>query len=245
VLSRDRRQENDTMSGPAALFREIHRLHRFAADLREQIERTPRQIKAHQTRLAQLEQAQRDDQEALKKLKVTLHEKEVSLKATGEHLRKWERQLGDIMSKKEYDALQAEIAHARARVDQLEEEIFAGMAEAEERAAKLPETDRGVQKAREEFAAYEAAARKRVGEQQGMLAETTAKLKELEKEIPDKHRATYDRVVGAMGADAFAAARGRTCSGCRTEMTAQNYNDLRSSAVVVCRSCERILYPSE
>jgi predicted nucleic acid-binding Zn-ribbon protein len=48
-----------------------------------------------------------------------------------------------------------------------------------------------------------------------------------------------------MGPNAFAAAQGRTCSGCRIEMTAQHHNDLHSSAFVVCRNCERILYLPE
>ena len=38
------------MAGPAVLFREIHRLRRFANELKEQIDRYPRQVTAQQAK---------------------------------------------------------------------------------------------------------------------------------------------------------------------------------------------------
>src|SRR5262245_26021624 len=107
------------MPGPASLMREIHRLRRFARDLQEQIDRLPRQQKAHQAKIARQEELLKQEQEAVKRLKVAGHEKEVSLKTTHGQIARYEQQRNEATAKKEYDALQAEIAGARAKAQQL------------------------------------------------------------------------------------------------------------------------------
>src|SRR5581483_6162260 len=136
------------MSGPAVLIREIHRLRHFIRELQEQIERGPRQLKAQQAKVARQEELQREGQEALKKSKIALHEKEVSLKATLTLAAKHQQQLQTATSKKEYDAFQVEIKTEREQAAKLEDEILAQMTEIEERTAKLPELEQNVQKAK-------------------------------------------------------------------------------------------------
>src|SRR5215472_17369502 len=117
------------MPGLAVLMREIHRLRRFAHDLQEQIDRVPRQLKVQQTKVARQEEIQRETQEAVKRLKITAHDKEVSLKSTLGQVAKHEKQLNEAAAKKEYDALQLEIKNDREKCQQLEEEILAALGE--------------------------------------------------------------------------------------------------------------------
>jgi predicted nucleic acid-binding Zn-ribbon protein len=112
------------MPGLTDLFRDIHRLRRFAHDLQEQIQRVPRQLQVQQARIARQEDLLRQGQDAIKHLKVSIHEKEVSLKTTHQQVAKHERQLNESASKKEYDALKAEIAADRQKCLQLEDEIL-------------------------------------------------------------------------------------------------------------------------
>ena len=136
------------MASTAELMREIHRLRRFARDLQEQIDRAPVQQKAQKAKVTRQEDAARDNQEAIKKLKMAVHEKEVTLKTTHGQIGKHQKQLNEAGSKKEYDALQAEIAAAREKSATLEEEILAAMSETEERTAKIAELDKTAQTAR-------------------------------------------------------------------------------------------------
>jgi predicted nucleic acid-binding Zn-ribbon protein len=230
------------MSGPAVVIREAHRLRRYAADLQEQINRFPIQLKAQQTRVTRQEEAQRDGVETLKKLKVTVHEHEVTLKTTHTQIKKHEKQLDEAGSKKEYDALRQEIDADKAKVQQLEEEILNGMGEIDERTAKLPDLEKAVKDARAEFARWEKTTQEKLVMQKDELAKALTRLKEVEGQLHDKFRDTYKRMVGAKGPDAFAAVSGRTCGGCGTEITAQNLNELKSGVFFVCRSCERMLY---
>src|SRR5665213_4324296 len=112
------------MPSTAELMREIHRLRRFARDLKEQIDRAPLQLKAQQAKVVRQEEAMNSNLEAIKKLKVAIHEKEVTLKTTHGQIAKHQKQLNEAGAKKEYDALQTEIASAREKCNQLEEDCL-------------------------------------------------------------------------------------------------------------------------
>jgi predicted nucleic acid-binding Zn-ribbon protein len=233
------------MSGPAEVFRELHRLRRHARDLQDQVERGPRLIQGQHARAARQEESYREAQEALKRLKVGTHEKEVSLKSAHQQIEKYQRQLNEAVGSKEYAALQTEIAHARKRFQELEEEILAGMAEAEERAAQLPGAEKAVRQAKDEAARYEEAAKERLAAHARQLAEVQQKIREVEATLPEEVRPLYERLVVARGEDGMAVVQGRNCAACYTAITAQNYNDLLSGRLVLCKACGRILYLPE
>jgi predicted nucleic acid-binding Zn-ribbon protein len=230
------------MPGPAVIFREIHRLRRFARDLQEQIERIPRQLKAQKAKVEHQEKVQREAQEGLKKLKVTLHEKEVTLRTTHNQIAKHEKQREKAESKKEYDALQVEITAERDTCRRLEDEILEGMGASEEQTAQLPELDKAVQQAKREYADFEKGVGARQADLTAQLHDAQAQLKTVEETLPPEVLDSYRRVVAAKGADALAAVQDRTCAACYTEITAQQKNELHAEHFVVCKSCGRILY---
>jgi predicted nucleic acid-binding Zn-ribbon protein len=230
------------MSGPAPIFREIHRLRRFARDLQEQLERIPRQMKVFQARLAKHEQALRDGQETIKRLKVTASEKEKTLKSRHETIERFQKQINDVSAKKEYDALQLEIAHAKTECSQLEDAILTAMTDSEEASARLPELEKAVKLARDEVTKFETDTGPRKTDLEAQLKETQAQLKKVEGTIPSDLRSQYIRAIASHGADAMAAVIDRVCDSCSTEITAQSQNELAQGMFLLCRSCGRILY---
>ena len=234
------------MSGPAVIFREIHRLRRFIHELQGQIDRAPIQRKAQQAKVARHEEIYRAEQDAIKHLKVEAHSKEVTHKSTHGQIAKYQTQLNTAGSKKEYDALQHEINDAKAVCQKLEEEILTGMGESEEKAARLPELEKAVKQAKDEQAKFEAGVQERLAELQAQNDGAKKQLRELEEGIPEKIRGHYERVIAGMGHDAMAAVQGRTCTSCYTEITAQQFNELMQEVYMLCKSCGRILYlPAE
>jgi predicted nucleic acid-binding Zn-ribbon protein len=233
------------MSGPAVLFREIHRLRRFTHDLQEQIDRLPRQQKAQQAKVARQEEIVRQGQDAIKHLKVEIHSKEGTLKSTHGQIAKYQKQLNEAESKKEYDALQHEINEAKATCQRLEEEILNGMTEVEEKTAQLPEFEKAVKQAKQEQTQFESAMQERSASFQSQLEEAKSQLKEHEAALPANLRAQYERNVAAKGHEAMSAVAGQSCAACYTEITAQQYNELKQELFVLCKSCGRILYLPE
>jgi predicted nucleic acid-binding Zn-ribbon protein len=233
------------MAGPATILREIHRLRRHARDLRGEIERGPRLAKGQQARVARQEELFREGQEGLKRLKVSYHDKEVQLKQTLQQIDKHEMQLNQAGSKKEYDALKSEIAAGRQKCKELEDEILDAMGKIEEDTARLPEQDKAVKQAKQEYAEFEKAQRDREVGLHDQLAQALEQIKQVEASLPQDIRPQYDRLVAARDEDALAPVQNRTCMACYTEITAQAYNDLMLSQFVLCKSCGRALYLPE
>jgi predicted nucleic acid-binding Zn-ribbon protein len=233
------------MAGPAAILREIHRLRRHAKDLQLEIERAPRLVKAQQGRVSSQEDALRDAQDKLKKLKVTYHEKELELKTTLQHIDKHERQLNEAGSKKEYDALKVEIASDKKKCQQLEDEILNSLTQTDEVTAQLPELEQARTRARVDYADYEKSSAERVTSLSQRLEETIKAIGDVEASLPGDMRSQYNRLITARGEDALAAVQNQTCMACYTEITAQNSNDLSLGQFVCCKSCGRALYLPE
>lgn len=233
------------MPGPAAILREIHRLRRHAKELQTEIDRLPQRLKAQQNKVARQEETQRETQETLKKTKVKTHDKEVTLKTTHQQIAKHQKQLNEAASKKEYDALQAEINADKQKCQKLEDEILEAMAETEGRTAQLPELEKSVKQAKEEAAQFEREASARQASLSEQLQQALQQLKEVEATLPADVRPQYERLVGHRGEDAMALVQDRVCAACYTEITAQMSNELFIGQFVLCKNCGRILYLPE
>jgi uncharacterized protein len=230
------------MAGPAVILREIHRLRTHAGDLQYRIDNAPRQLRAQQNAVAKYDEAIHQAQDAIKKLKVSIHEKEVSVKAVQASIKKYEQQLNDISSKKEYDALRGEIAAAKTRISGIEDETLVVMGEVEESVAKLPALEQALKQAKAEFAEFERDYQTRLSDWTKQRDVVVKQIDEMEIALPQEIRPQYDRLVKAMGADALSRVENRTCTACHTEVTAQAHNNLKMQQFLFCRSCARLLY---
>jgi predicted nucleic acid-binding Zn-ribbon protein len=233
------------MSTPGTILREIHRLRKNAKDLSTRVEQGPKQQQLQKDKVARQEQLLKQAQDEVKHSKVTAHEKEVSLKSIDEQIKKYEKQLNDIMSKKEYDALKHELSHARDKVAKIEDEILTVLTEIEERTAKLPELEKNLKETKAQAEQLARDYETRMADLANQHKEVTARLAEVEATLPEDIKVPYDRLIRAMGEDALAAVEGNVCAACYTGITPQNRNDLLRSAFVLCKSCGRMLYLPE
>jgi predicted nucleic acid-binding Zn-ribbon protein len=230
------------MPGIGDTFREIHRLRRFSRDLQQEIDRGPIQLKARRNVVTKAEEAYKTAQDDLKKLKVHTHEKEVSLKSTHTQIAKYEKQKEEAADKKQFDAFNHEIETARQKAQTLEDEILEGMSEAEERTAKLPEQEKATAKAKADLATFEKEQTERVARLAEQLKTALGELKTVETQIPEQHKAQYQRMVTAFGADSLAAVENHSCAHCHTHITVQQMHEVQTGEFVTCRSCARGLY---
>jgi predicted nucleic acid-binding Zn-ribbon protein len=233
------------MTAPAEILREIHRLRRHARELQNRIDQAPRQLKAHQDRANRQHAALQEAQEGIKKLKVAQHEKEVTLKTAEAQIAKFEKQLNEVSSRREYDALRTEITHARDKLRKIEDEILEAMAKVEEGSTVVPELDRKLKEVQAEVAQFEKDNQARQGELAAQRDQALKELAAVEATLPAEFRQVYDRMVLARNDDAFAAVVNRTCKGCFTELTSQGYLELSQHKFVLCKACGRMIYLAE
>lgn len=231
------------MAGPGQILREIHRLKRHIKDLDTRLEQGPRAHRSHQLKVAQAEEALKQCQEGTKQIKVRIHEKEVSIKSNQQNIEKLEKT--PVTNKKEYDALRAEIKTVKDAIRKLEDEILDLMAESEEKARRLPEAEKALQKAKADAAQFEKDYQEKLNRWAEEKQSAVKQLAEVEASLPEDIRPNYERLVRAKGDDALAAVQNKICVACYTEVTSQMSLDLNRGQFVLCKNCGRILYMGE
>jgi predicted nucleic acid-binding Zn-ribbon protein len=225
-----------------ALLRECHRLRKHLRDLKDEIERGPRVLKAQQSRLAAEEQEHKDAYDTIKRLKLQLKEDEGSLKVVELNLEKLATKAMTVTTMKEMEAVRHETEQAQAKKGQLEDSILGGMAEIEERTANLPKVELKWKEAQSEFAQYQIDAKERL---ERMLEDQTLSIAELAKrdaELPGDMKDQYDRLVKAHGPDGLAGVKGTVCGHCRSIVGESRIFELEAGKFVTCAVCGRGLY---
>ena len=230
------------MAGPGPILREIHRLRRNIAELTSAAESGPRQLKAQQNKIAKDEENVKKAQDIVKAAKVHIHDKEVSIKASQAEIAKYEKQLGEISTKKEYDALRLEISRAKEGIRKIEDDILVLMLEGDEKAKLVPEAEKAVKKAKDDLVVFERDLQERLKRYAEEKERAVEELKKVVATLPEDIKTHYDRMVGSKGEESIAAVEGQTCTACYTYVTAQMSNELKRGEFVVCKSCGRILY---
>jgi len=225
------------------LLKELHRLRKLIRDAQAEIERAPKVLKAHQTRLANQEKALADARDALKHRKADILTGEATIKSLNQSLAKHEKQLDTLTDPRQIEAKQRDIANTKETIAKTEDDVLAALTDVDERTAKIPDLEAAVTKAKADFAAYEKDAAERLVRLKDEVKTATAALAVEEAKIPPAIRGQYDRLIKAYGADAFAPVENQTCVHCRVGITTQGLADLRQgSQFMCCRNCGRAQY---
>ena len=232
------------MAGPGQTLKEVHRLHSYIHDLDTRITQAPRQAQLHKNKLQLAEDNLKAAQDEIKHLKVTILDRESSIKGAYLQIAKWEKQRDGIENKKEFDALNTEISQAQGRIKKFEDEILETMGQVEEKTAKLPDVEKATKQVRADVAKFEKEYQDRLAQLAQDKAKTEAELTAVEVQLPPEIMPVFTKLVTNMGPDSFSNIEGRACVACYTEVTAQMANEIRKGMFMLCKSCGRMLYAS-
>lgn len=230
------------MDNYSVLLQDLHTYLLRIQSVNEELEEGPRRLKRLQNKVTTVEKAHADHLAAIKTVKVTINDREVSLKANTDKIKKHKRDLEGNVSKKEFDALNVEIASLEKRNSDLEDEGLGLMAKLEELNGKTAEFEAGIAKAKAEHAKADAEYQNQLPVWQSRLKEATAVVKEKAALIPEEFGKVYQRLVTTEGADALAAINGKSCSACNMAVTSQQFAMLTSGRIEICKSCSKMLY---
>lgn len=154
---------------------------------------------------------------------------------------------GQITSEKELSAIRAELGSLKTRKGDLEDQLLEAMERREELESLVEElTGR-----RKELASQS----EQLGEARdhaatdidAELAERNAERTSLAEALPADLLGFYDQLRQRKDGLAVAELHGRTCQGCRLELTATELEDVKEQAkggMPRCEQCERILVPT-
>ncbi len=233
------------MSLTAAALRELHRLHQQLADLRDRLERGPKQVRARQSNVAQAESRLAQAHAEVKAARVLADQKQLQLKTGEAKVADLKGKLNAAQTNREYQALKEQIAAAEMAGSVLADEILEVLEKVDQLKLGIHEAEQVVAKSKEELGKAQQAVAAQEETLSGDRKRVEANLKEAENALPADFRDAYNRIVKAKGQDAMAQVEGESCGGCYQNVTTNMINDLLMSRVVFCKTCGRLLYLPE
>lgn len=154
---------------------------------------------------------------------------------------------GLITSEKEVQALRAEISSLRARKNDLEDTLLEVMEESEDLESLVGTLKERHAELTGKVAELEGARDEAARDIDAELAQLTAERGVLAAELPSEAVEYYEELRERKKGVAVAELVGRTCQGCRLELTAVELEETRERAqrgLARCEQCGRILVPA-
>lgn len=233
------------MSVTAAALRELHRIHQRLADLRDRLERGPKQVRAREANVAQLETRLAEARDRAKQMQVALDRKNLDLRSGEQKVVDLKVKLNGANSNREYQAFLEQIAAAEMAGSVLSDEILEGLEKIDQLHAATKEAEKNLAAGKQELAKARQAVESSAATIRSDVSQLEVELVQAEKALPADLKADYDRVVRSKGADSLAAADDGVCTGCGQQITLNMQNELKLSKLVFCKSCGRLLYLTE
>ena len=177
-------------------------------------------------------------------LELKKKDKEISLEESEGKIAKYQGQLMQIKTNKEYTAMLKEIEGAKADKSVLEEDVLMVMDEVDQAKAQVTNEKKLV-------AEKEAEHKKVLDQMDQETAELEKSIQDLNEKrsgilpnIDAKILAQYERILVKKQGVALVPVRNGACSGCNMVLPPQEINEIQmATRLIMCESCARILYP--
>jgi uncharacterized protein len=232
------------MSETTASLQQLHRLLLQLRDVRDELDRGPRQIKARETLLKKAEDELAARRTAFTQTRAAADRKSLDLKSNESKIAGLQAKLNAATTNREFDIIRGQIDADRVANSVLEDEILEVLDNVDRLQAEIGEAEHKLNAAREEL-------RKKTDEVGSARSGLQQQAADLEQQIAQKDvfltgdaRLKYNRLVATYSADALAQVDGKICTSCYTSVTPQQKVLLNSGQIVFC-SCGRLLYLPE
>lgn len=229
----------------AESLQKLHRLHQQVRNLRERLEKGPRQLLVKENELASVGQLQVELKEQVTRVQMAADEKQLESREREAKVTDLKGKLLSCSTNKEYQTLTEEIEVNRVATSDIDDEVLAFLEELdklEQQADELGVRQSEVASQLGELKGEVEVAQKQLGEE---LEHAEGELKEAENQLPEEFRQDYQLLAENRGEGALAVVENEVCSGCYQRITSQMPNELFLSKPVFCKSCGCLLYLAE
>ena len=227
------------------VLRTLHRIHRQLNDLRERLDRGPKQTRATEANVKRREEELVQLREELKTVRKGADQKQLQLKSNEDKIKDLKRKLNTATSNREYQILKEQIAADEMANSVLEDEIIEILEQSDAFQPKIAEQEAALAAAMEKSAAVHAEVQKQQPLIQGDVQRLEGELQRCETELPASVRDVYQRMVRQKGEDALAEVVDGCCGGCHQQVPINIQAEIRMAHPSFCRTCGRLLYLPE
>lgn len=233
------------MAVTAAALRELHHLHQQLAELRDRVERGPKQIRAREATTTQLKAKVEEARARVQETQMAINRKQLDLKAGEQKVVDAKVRLNAASSNKEYQALVEQIAAAEMAGSVLADEILESMEKLDALQLAVKEAEKSLAAGNQELEKVRQAIEASAAALKTDIERLEASLAQAEAALPADFKVDYQRVVRGKGANGMAAVEDNVCGACGQQITLNMQNELRLSRPVFCKACGCLLYLSE
>ena len=221
---------------------ELQKADREILRLKEEIASLPKRVAAIEEKLAGTKAGLEKAKAAIKADETARRKYETAIQDLQQKISKYRDQSLDVKTNEQYKALLHEIQFAEQEIRCQEDKILELMVNAEVREKDVKAAEIELKAETAEIEKEKAEARQRTAEDEKQLAEWNAKRDAARSLVNSDLLRQYDRVAKYRGSG-ISEVRDQKCLACQVILRPQTYNEVRAETqVVVCDSCQRILY---
>src|SRR6202162_1128643 len=209
--------------------------------LKEEIAALPKRVAAIEEKLAGTKAVLENAKIAVKADEANRRKYETAIKDVQQKISKYRDQSLEVKTNEQYRALMHEIQFAEQDIRANEDKILELMVTAEAREKNVKAAELELKAEMAEIEKEKTEARERTAEDEKQLAEWNAKRDQARSGVNEDLLRQYERVAKFRGSG-LAEVRDQKCMGCQVMLRPQTYNEVRSGQIVICESCQRVLY---
>ena len=228
-----------------SVLRVLHRIHRQLTDLRERLDRGPRQIGAAETHAQHCENEVAKTKAEAKAMRVEADKKQLQLKSSEDKVKDLRRKLNAVTNNREYQILLEQIAADEMANSVLADEILEALDKIDAFGTNIAEAEAAMTAAAQRAAEVRDEVAKIEPGLKADIARLEAELRQSEATLPKEIHDLYARIVRKKGEDALAIIENQYCGGCNQQIPLNYCNMVTLGQPVACKTCGRLLYLPE
>jgi len=209
--------------------------------LRNEIAALPKRVAAIEEKLAGTKAVLEQAKAAVKADEAARRKYETAISDLQQKISKYRDQSLEVKTNEQYKALLHEIQFAEQDIRSNEDKILELMVNAEARDKDVKAAEAELREETADIEKEKVEARERTVQDEKELADWTAKRDKARSAIDSDLLRHYERVSKFRGSG-IAETRNQKCLGCSVMLRPQTYNEVRGGKLIMCDSCQRVLY---
>ena len=228
-----------------SVVRNLHQHLVQIADMKTQIERGPRQVKAAILQVETAKESLQKCKESIKQKKMDADRKQLQLREREAKVHDWEGKMNAAKNNREFQAIKEQIAADTQANSVLSDEILEILEEIDSLQINSKGFDEKLKLIEAEKVKTESNVAQKLAVLNQDLERVEGSLAGLEKQLTPEFLVQYKRLVSNRSEDSMAPLDDVSCGGCYTSLPPKILDSLRKEQAISCPSCGRLLYRPE